>query len=186
MTPTGEPPGTSAGSAQAIPRARGRYLALVTGVIAVSSAAILITLARAQGAPAILIAALRMAAAALVIAPIALLRCRVEIRTLRARELLLGIASGICLALHFAFWISSLDYTSVMSSVVFVSTNPLFVGAASLLILKERLGRATLVGALVAVAGGVVVGLADLGANIFVAHEVDGTPRAGAIGVSPR
>jgi drug/metabolite transporter (DMT)-like permease len=144
---------------------RGRaWGALALGVAAVSSAAILVGLARGQGAPALLIAALRMAAAALVVVPIALVRCRAEIRALDARQALWGAASGVCLAAHFAFWISSLDYTSVMSSVVFVSTNPLFVGVASVLILKERISRATLAGVAAAVIGGAVVGFADLGA----------------------
>jgi drug/metabolite transporter (DMT)-like permease len=164
-------------------RARA-YLALVIGVLAVSSAAILVTLARAQGAPAILIAALRMSAAAVVIVPIALVRCRAEIRALHARELLLGIASGVCLALHFAFWISSLDYTSVMSSVVFVSTNPLFVGLASVLILKERLGRWTTIGVLVAVIGGALVGLADLRATGGQSLKGDALALLGAVSVS--
>jgi drug/metabolite transporter (DMT)-like permease len=149
----------------AAPASARTGLALAVGIVAVSSAAVLISLARAQGAPAILVAALRMTAAALVLGPVALVRCRGELRRLRGRDLLLAIASGICLALHFGFWISSLDYTSVMSSVVFVSTNPIFVGALSLLVLKEKPGLGLLVGAIVAVAGGAVVGIADIGAG---------------------
>ena len=70
---------------------------------------------------------------------------------------------GALLALHFAFWISSLDYTSVMSSVVFVSTNPVFVALASFLLLKERVNGTVLAGIAVAVAGGVIVGAIDIG-----------------------
>ena len=39
----------------------------------------------------------------------------------------LAVLSGLFLAVHFATWISSLEYTSVASSVVFVSTSPLWV-----------------------------------------------------------
>ena len=141
----------------------GPVIALGLGVAAVSFAAILISFARASGLPALSIAALRMAIAALVVAPVALLRCRAEIRALPARDLVLGVAAGILLALHFGFWTSSLDSTSVMSSVVFVSTNPLFVVAASALLFKERLRPATLAGIGAALVGGVVVGLADVG-----------------------
>jgi drug/metabolite transporter (DMT)-like permease len=141
----------------------GPGIALVIGVAAVSSAAILISFARAQGIPALSIAALRMAAAALVVAPIALIRCGREIRALSAKDLGLGAASGILLALHFGFWTSSLDSTSVMSSVVFVSTNPLFVAAASALLFRERLRPATLAGIGVALVGGAVIGIADAG-----------------------
>jgi drug/metabolite transporter (DMT)-like permease len=139
------------------------FIAITVGVLAVCSAAVLISLARAQGVPAIAIAALRMGIAAVVVAPIAALRCRVEARALGAREILLAIASGVLLAAHFAFWISSLDYTSVMSSVVLVSTNPLFVGIASFLIFRERLGKAAVIGIAVAAAGAAVIGLSDLG-----------------------
>jgi drug/metabolite transporter (DMT)-like permease len=141
----------------------GAIVALGIGVAAASFAAILISFARAQGIPALSIAAMRVAAAALVVAPIALVRCAREIRALSARDLGLGAASGIFLALHFGFWTSSLDFTSVMSSVVFVSTNPLFVAAASALLFRERLRPATLAGIGVALVGGVVVGIADAG-----------------------
>jgi drug/metabolite transporter (DMT)-like permease len=138
-------------------------VALGLGVAAVSTAAILISFARAQGVPALSIAALRMALAALVVAPIALLRCRAEIRALTLKDAALGVVSGIFLAMHFAFWTSSLDSTSVMSSVVFVSTNPLFVGVASALLFKERLRVGTVAGIGVAMAGGVAIALLDAG-----------------------
>ena len=138
------------------------YAALGVSMAVVSFAAILISLARDQGMPALAIAAFRMSLAALVVAPIAIARCGREVRTLAPADLLRGVCAGILLALHFAFWISSFDYTSVMSSVVFVSTNPLFVGLASFLILKEKVGRGTVIGIIVAVVGGAVVGLADV------------------------
>jgi drug/metabolite transporter (DMT)-like permease len=137
------------------------YLALGFAMVMVSSAAILISLARAQGVPALAIAALRMGAAAAVVGPLMLARCRGELGSLPASSILLAVGAGVLLALHFAFWISSLDSTTVMSSVVFVSTNPLFVAAASALFLRERVGRWTLVGIVVAIGGGVGVALSD-------------------------
>jgi drug/metabolite transporter (DMT)-like permease len=139
------------------------YLVLLIGILAVASAAILISFARAEGMPAVTIAALRLTLASLVLAPFAIARARGEWRALSRRDLALAILSGIFLALHFAFWISSLDYTSVMSSVVFVSTNPLFVGLASVLILRESLTRGTIAGIAVAAIGGAIIGWSDLG-----------------------
>jgi drug/metabolite transporter (DMT)-like permease len=139
-------------------------LALALGVAAVSSAAVLISLARAQGAPALSIAALRMCFASLVVVPVACVRSRAEIRRMPAKDVILCIVAGLFLALHFAFWTSSLDSTSVMSSVVFVSTNPLFVGIASALFLRERLAGWTILGICTAAAGAAVIGAADLGA----------------------
>ena len=140
-----------------------RYPVLAVGVAAVSSAALLISFARAQGVPALAIAALRMSIAGLVAGPIAVLFCRKEIRGLAIAETLHAAAAGVFLALHFAFWISSLDDTSVMSSVVFVSTSPIFVGIASVFLLKERMGIPTLIGIAVSIVGAAFVALSDLG-----------------------
>jgi drug/metabolite transporter (DMT)-like permease len=159
-------------------------VALGLGVAAVSSAAILISFARAQGVPALSIAALRMALAALVVAPIALLRCRAEIRTLTLKDAALGVLSGIFLAMHFGFWTSSLDSTSVMSSVVFVSTNPLFVGVASVLIFKERLRAGTLAGIGIAMAGGVAIALLDAGQGGSATTRGDVLALLGAVAAS--
>jgi drug/metabolite transporter (DMT)-like permease len=140
------------------------YLALAVGMAAVSSSALIITFARAEGVPSLSIAALRMAFAAAALAPFALTRARAELRRLPLRDIGLAAASGLLLALHFASWISSLDYISVMSSVALVSMNPLFVGLASLLFLRERVGGWTAAGVAVAVAGAAVVALSDRGA----------------------
>lgn len=65
------------------------------------------------------------------------------------------------LAVHFATWISSLEYTSVASSVVFVSTGPLWVALLSPMLLNEKLTRAAIVGLGLAILGGAVIGLSD-------------------------
>ena len=51
---------------------------------------------------------------------------------------MLLVASGVCLALHFATWIASLSYTSIASSVLLVNTAPLFAIALSRLFLHEK------------------------------------------------
>lgn len=160
------------------------YLVLAIGILAVSAAAILITFARREGMPAVAIAALRLTLASLVLAPIAVTRARGEWRRLALRDLALAILSGILLALHFAFWISSLDYTSVMSSVVLVSTNPLFVGLASVLLLRESLRGWTVVGIAVAMVGGALIGVTDLGQGGAESLRGDALALAGAAAVS--
>ena len=101
--------------------------ALIIATLAVSTSSIFIRFAQGDGAPSLVIAALRMTFAALMIAPFALARHLDEIKRLTRTEILLGVFSGIFLALHFATWITSLEYTSVASSVVFVATGPLWV-----------------------------------------------------------
>jgi drug/metabolite transporter (DMT)-like permease len=165
-------------------RAISPYLVLSIGILAVSSAAILTTFARAEGVPAVSIAALRLTFASLALAPFVWPRARGEWAKLTPRDFALALVSGVSLALHFAFWISSLDYTSVMSSVVFVSTNPLFVGLASVLLLRESLRRGAIIGIVVAGIGGALIGFSDLGQAGAESLRGDALALAGAVAVS--
>jgi drug/metabolite transporter (DMT)-like permease len=165
-------------------RKRLPYLVLAIGILAVSSSAILITFARAQGVPAVAIAAWRLTLASLLLAPIILTRGPAEWRQLSRLDLALAVLSGIFLAFHFAFWISSLDYTSVMSSIVLVNTNPFFVGLASVFLFQESLRRWTVVGILIAAVGGALVGLTDMGQGSSQSLQGDALALAGAVAVS--
>ncbi|MEN9562250.1 MAG: hypothetical protein RIR73_494 [Chloroflexota bacterium] len=143
---------------------RTRFLlpiALVVATLAVSTSSIFIRFAQMDGAPSLVIAALRMSIATLLIAPVALTRHWDEIKRFTRTEVLLGVFSGIFLALHFATWITSLEYTSVASSVVFVGTGPLWVALLSPMLLKEHISRVAIVGLAVAVVGGAIIGLSD-------------------------
>jgi len=137
------------------------FLVLGVGVVVVSSAAILIRFAQADGAPSLAIAAIRLAVAAAVLAPFAWLRAGEEMRRLRRRELGLCILSGTLLAAHFWAWITSLEHTSVASSTALVTTNPLWVALASAIFLRERPGGAAIVGIMLTVAGSVLIFTAD-------------------------
>ena len=134
--------------------------AVLTAILAVSTASVLIRFAQAD-APSLVIAALRLTCATLLLAPLALTRHQEELVQLTRQELLLGALSGGFLAIHFATWISSLEYTSVASSVVFVSTGPLWVALLSPVLLNERLTRTAIFGLLVALLGGTIIGLSD-------------------------
>jgi drug/metabolite transporter (DMT)-like permease len=90
-------------------------------------------------------------------------RHRDELARLTRSELIRAAIAGLLLALHFATWISSLEFTSVAASVVLVATHPLFVGLLSPPILREPSPRLMLVGILVAVTGSGVIGLGDMG-----------------------
>jgi len=134
--------------------------AILVAILAVSTASIFIRLAQ-RDAPSLVIAALRLTFASLILAPVAFTRHKEELSKLTRNDLLLGFLSGIFLAIHFATWITSLEYTSVASSVVFVSTGPLWVALLSPIYLKEALTRNILIGILLALLGGTVIGLGD-------------------------
>ena len=143
---------------------RARYMlpfAIFIAILAVSTASIFIRFAQNDGAPSLVIAALRLTFATLILAPIALTKHLEEIKRFTLNEILLGVFSGIFLAVHFATWISSLEYTSVASSVVFVSTGPLWVALLSPLLLKEHLARTAIFGLGLSLAGGTIIGLSD-------------------------
>jgi drug/metabolite transporter (DMT)-like permease len=135
----------------------GPYLILGLGVAVVSTASILIRYAQAEGVPSLSIAAVRLGLAALVLTPIVWIRAGRELLVLRRRDFVLVLLSGMALAIHFWSWIASLAYTSVASSTVLVTTNPLWVGVASMLILRERPGRRTIGGIALTLAGGLFI-----------------------------
>jgi drug/metabolite transporter (DMT)-like permease len=136
-------------------------LALFVGILAVSTASIFIRFAQAD-APSLVIAAYRLSLATIGLAPFAWTRRRAELASLTPRDLLLALLSGFFLALHFASWITSLEFTTVASSVVLVTTTPLWVGLFSPLILKEPLQRIVRLGLGLALVGSTIVGLSDV------------------------
>jgi drug/metabolite transporter (DMT)-like permease len=135
-------------------------LALLFGILAVSTAAIFIRFAQ-ENAPSLAIAVYRLAIATLLLTPFAIARNQGELRTFSRADVGLLCLSGIFLAVHFATWITSLEYTTVASSVVLVTTTPLWVALFSPLFLKERLSRWVVAGMLVAFVGGIVIGISD-------------------------
>ena len=121
------------------------------GVLAVSSAAVMI---RVAGAPALAVAFWRCALGVAILLPPALVR---RDRFPRGRTLYVGIASGVALGAHFGFWISSLDYTSVAASVVLVSNTPVFVAILAYLLFGEKTTPVSFAGILVALGGTAVI-----------------------------
>jgi drug/metabolite transporter (DMT)-like permease len=108
-------------------------LALSVGGISLSA-----PLISATAAPALAIAFWRNTMAVGALTPYALLRHRAELRGIGRRALLLTLAAGLLLALHFALWLPSLRMTSVASSTALVTTTPLW----AILIMRLRGHRA--------------------------------------------
>jgi drug/metabolite transporter (DMT)-like permease len=134
-------------------------LAIFIGILAVSTASIFIRFAQTE-TPSLVIASFRLFFASLFLLPL-MLRHSSELSRLDRRTLSLMILSGIFLAFHFATWITSLEYTSVASSVVLVTTAPLWVALFSPLFLKEHVSRWTFVGIGIALLGGIIVSASD-------------------------
>ena len=133
---------------------------LSIAILAVSTSSILIRFAQEE-APSLVIAASRLLLASLFLAPSALLRHRAELRKLSRKDLALGLLSGVFLAIHFATWITSLEYTTVTNSVVLVSTSPLWVAILAPIFLKEKITKSIIFGMILTLAGGTIIGFSE-------------------------
>jgi drug/metabolite transporter (DMT)-like permease len=164
------------------PRLQVLLPALTLAILAVSTASIFIRFAQRE-APSLVIAALRLTFSSLLLAPLALSRHRAELESLPRRDLILTALSGLFLSIHFATWITSLEYTSVASSVVLVSTGPLWVALVSPIFLREAPGPSVIVGMMIALLGGLIIGLSDacIWANGPVCAPWAGTPHGRAL-----
>jgi drug/metabolite transporter (DMT)-like permease len=112
----------------------------------------------AGGAEPLAISFWRCAAGAIVLLPFA----RAGLGALEPGTWRMPVVAGAFLAVHFATWITSLELTTVASSVLLVSTTPIFVALAAWLLLKERVQARGWAGVLLAFAGTVLVAGGDL------------------------
>ncbi|HON00416.1 MAG TPA: DMT family transporter [Acidobacteriota bacterium] len=132
------------------------FAAMAIGLLGISWGAIFVRLA--QEAPSLTIAFYRMSWASLVLTPVFFLR-----RSRSHSRLGQTMVSACALALHFAFWISSLRYTSVAVSVVMVNTAPVWVALWSAARGHERLRWWAWLGIAACVGGGTFLVWEDAG-----------------------
>lgn len=136
------------------------YFALFFGVSALSTSAIFVKLANA---PSAITAFYRLFFAALLFLPFLLLgrRNRQELLSLSKKQWGLGLLSGLFLATHYLLWFESLNFTSVASSTVIVTLQPLFSMVGGYFIFKERFSHRAIVGCLIAIIGSFIIGWGD-------------------------
>jgi len=133
---------------------------LSVGIIALSFAAIFIKFC--EDVPSLMIATYRLAISSIIVLIFAKSR-GVRFSHFTKRQLFMGMLGGLFLALHFTFWISSLKFTSVASSVVLVNTNPIFVGIFSYLFLKETQPIDLIAGIILSFLGSIILAVGDSG-----------------------
>lgn len=134
------------------------FVALVVGVIAVSTSAIFVKLATA---PAPVIAFYRLFFSTVLIAPFFFLKHFAELKNLSKKEWVYSTIAGIFLAFHFILWFESLHYTSVASSVVLVTLQPLFAFIGTYLFFKEKVSIVSISSGLIAITGSVIISWGD-------------------------
>ncbi len=137
------------------------FAILAVGVATVSTAAVLI---READAPSIVIAAYRLVLASSPLLLLAGVR-RQNISPRSRSAVVLTLLSGIFLAAHFALWIAAVKQTSIVTSVVLVTTTPLFIGLAGGPLLGERPGRTIWFALAVAAVGTLIMVSEDFNAG---------------------
>ncbi|OYD58661.1 EamA family transporter [Fictibacillus aquaticus] len=73
--------------------------------------------------------------------------------------------SGVFLALHFLFWMGSLKLTTVASSTILLSLQPVFVMAGAYFLFKEKTELQSVYGMIIAIIGAVMIGWGDIGVS---------------------
>jgi drug/metabolite transporter (DMT)-like permease len=138
-----------------------RWLVLAAGIVAISWAAPLVRLA--EPAPVLVIAALRLGFAAPPMVAIASVRGTEDLRTARRADLGAMALAALALTGHFVFWIAALQRTSIITGVVLVTMQPIFVGIGAWIVLRERPSRPVVLGASIALVGALLLAGDDLG-----------------------
>jgi len=135
-------------------------LVLAAAILAISWGSILVRLCSAEP---LTIAFYRLGLAAALLFPFALRRG--VLRSLPRSVSLPVLLSGLLLALHFGAWIWSLSLTSIGSSVVLVSTQPLFSALLSGPLLGERAPGRVYAGIIICLTGMLLISGEDLGVS---------------------
>ena len=134
-------------------------LILAIGILACSWAGPLIRLA--DEASFLYIATARLVIAAPIMIAVSLLGPKDSYRNLKISVICLMVLSGIALAAHFAFWVSSISKTSILASVALVAMSPLFAALGGWMFLGERPNVRVLSGILVSFCGASALLISD-------------------------
>ena len=133
-------------------------MAIGIGVLSVSMSAIFVKLANAESA---VIAFYRMFFSVLIMSPLFFLKYRGEIKQLHKKDWIFSTIAGVFLAFHFILWFESLNYTSVASSTVLVTLQPLFAFIGTYIFFKEKVSLQSIVAGSIAIAGSFLISWGD-------------------------
>ncbi|MEH7237323.1 DMT family transporter [Bacillus sp. JJ1562] len=135
------------------------YFVLAIAVVAVSTSAIFVKL---TNAPAPVTAFYRLFFTVLLMFPVFLWKYRKELRVITKKDWLFSAISGVFLALHFILWFESLNYTSVTSSTVLVTMQPVFAFVGTYFLFKEKIGLGAILSTCLALVGSIIISWGDI------------------------
>ncbi|WP_071393744.1 DMT family transporter [Bacillus tuaregi] len=134
------------------------YFVLVIGVISISTSAIFVKL---TSAPSGITAFYRLLFTVLFMLPLFTYKYMSELKLISKKDWFFSIISGVFLAFHFILWFESLRFTSVASSTVLVTLQPLFAFIGSYLFFKEVFSGKALLSCVLAIGGSVMISWGD-------------------------
>jgi drug/metabolite transporter (DMT)-like permease len=136
-------------------------LLLLAGIVAISFSSIFI---RWSSAPSSVLAMYRLLLTGLLMLPF-VLKSRPKLSAVALRDWGRMCLSGVFLALHFLFWMESLRYTSVASSTILLSLEPVFVLVGAYWLFRERTTAKAVAGMSAAILGASLIGWGDVGVS---------------------
>jgi len=135
------------------------YLALLIGMFAISTSAILIRYSESEP---LVIGTYRQAFATLIFLPFILKDKAAEIRSQSSPVILEMIFTGILLGAHFSFFITSVKETSVAASVLLATCHVVYVAVLGWVFFGEALSSKAVFGTLVSLGGILILFGGDL------------------------
>ncbi|MCX8046447.1 DMT family transporter [Anoxybacillus gonensis] len=134
------------------------YIALIIGALSISTSAIFV---KFTDAPSAVIAFYRLFFAVVFMTPLFIVKHIRETKQMKKKDWAFAVLSGTLLAFHFILWFESLRYTSVASSVVLVTLQPIFAFVGGFFFFKEKMTMSEWVSALLAILGSVIISWGD-------------------------
>ncbi len=135
------------------------YLILLMAVLSASFGPTIIRNTQEAGMSSLSLVTLRQIFAALFFAPFALRHGGHKLPTLTGREWVFIVLAGVLFGTHLLTFFYSLEYTSVLASLVLTNTTPIYAALLGYVFLQERINRSVALGIALAIVGIVIVGL---------------------------
>ncbi|MBO2537775.1 DMT family transporter [Rummeliibacillus suwonensis] len=134
---------------------------LLIGVVAISFSSILV---KWSEAPASILGMYRLFFTIIILFPFLPWKQMKHIsKKLTLKDWTLLFISGIFLGLHFLFWMDSLKHTTVASSMILTTLEPVFVMIGAYFLFKEKTSPIGLLSVCLAITGSIIIASGDIG-----------------------
>ncbi|WKZ34488.1 MAG: DMT family transporter [Anaerolineales bacterium] len=129
------------------------YIALAVGILALSLSAMFV---RWADAPGTVTGFYRLLISTILLTPL-FIRQQKQLESIDKQYLIFPLVAGIFTAFDFAFWNSSLQYTTAANATLLGNTSPLWVALSALFIFREKLRHTFWAGLILALTGAALV-----------------------------